>query len=618
MDDENEATDRGDRSDPPARTEQLRIVGAEEAGALMPDSANRGGPEGGARVRIRRRRRRRRSPGRARIDDPHDDLVSDDDAPSRRSTSGRPRRDLGTSSRADDVRDRLFESIPRRAPSSFLDDDGPRPSGPSEDVTRAVAVRPAPGRAADRGSDSASARRPVASRPSDADDDDSAWLASLGEPDQRRRDRSEPLRRRARRPGRARGAREADAGGLGCRTGPSRPPARCPRCWSTRTAATTTRGPPTAPSPAGATPPASGTAAEYSDVSDLGDDLPRGGALDEGERPSLDEFFSFEDLDSGAAARRAAGRRADRRRPAGPRRRSEPRAGGGPAQRRSTPWAAPTPAGTCPSPWAPASPSPCSPSCCCASGPAATLGLVAVAVGLAAAELLATARRAGHHPAALVGLAAVGRPAPRRLLAGRGRLPPGPVPRRRLLAVLVPVRRRHRATGAERWVSRCSPSCYVGVLGSFAALILRIRLAARHQPAAGRHHPHRGRRHRRASSSAATPGRSPLSPISPNKTVEGALGGFAAAVIASVAAQPLRPGPAALRRAVGLGHAGRGRRHRRPARRPVRVAAQAQLRGQGHGDDHPRPRRRARPLRRAAVRAAGHLLPGPAARPHPA
>ena len=45
MDDENEPQS-GRPPRPPARTEQLRIVGAEEAGALM-DQANRSAPGGG-------------------------------------------------------------------------------------------------------------------------------------------------------------------------------------------------------------------------------------------------------------------------------------------------------------------------------------------------------------------------------------------------------------------------------------------------------------------------------------------------------------------------------------------------------------------------------------------
>ena len=47
------------------------------------------------------------------------------------------------------------------------------------------------------------------------------------------------------------------------------------------------------------------------------------------------------------------------------------------------------------------------------------------------------------------------------------------------------------------------------------------------------------------------------------------------------------------------------------ARRPGRVAGQARPRHQGHGQRPPGPRRRARPVRRPALRAAGRLLPGP-------
>ena len=51
-----------------------------------------------------------------------------------------------------------------------------------------------------------------------------------------------------------------------------------------------------------------------------------------------------------------------------------------------------------------------------------------------------------------------------------------------------------------------------------------------------------------------------------------------------------------------------------PARRPVRVDDQARPRREGHGQRPARPRRPPRPLRRPAVRPAGGLLPLPAAR----
>lgn len=165
-------------------------------------------------------------------------------------------------------------------------------------------------------------------------------------------------------------------------------------------------------------------------------------------------------------------------------------------------------------------------------GPAATLALVTLVIGLGTAELLSSARRGGHHPAVLLGLvASVGLPL---AVYWRG------VEAYPLLAFLV-------VAAGLLWyvfgVDSDSPAsnlgitllavAYVGGLGSFAALILRLPggigtdvLLAIIIPTVA------------ADVFAFVVGRnagkSQLSPISPNKTVEGLLGGVAGAVICSV------------------------------------------------------------------------------------
>src|SRR3954447_3807493 len=130
MDDENEPQS-GRPQRPPTRTEQLRIVGAEEAGALM-GQANRGGPEGGGAP----------GPGNEGVDNgrrPGPDEVLADDRDDNLHNSIDNGIDNGID---DDVADDLdddfdddfeeavpggrrprsvFESIPD-APSSFLDE----------------------------------------------------------------------------------------------------------------------------------------------------------------------------------------------------------------------------------------------------------------------------------------------------------------------------------------------------------------------------------------------------------------------------------------------------------------------------------------------------------------
>ena len=102
-------------------------------------------------------------------------------------------------------------------------------------------------------------------------------------------------------------------------------------------------------------------------------------------------------------------------------------------------------------------------------------------------------------------------------------------------------------------------------------------------------------------------GKSRLAPaISPNKTVEGLIGGMTGSIIVAVLiVKQIHPWG-------GLGHAlalGRHGRGDGAARRPRRVDAQARPRDQGLRHDPARARRRARPLRRPALLPPGGLLP---------
>lgn len=160
-------------------------------------------------------------------------------------------------------------------------------------------------------------------------------------------------------------------------------------------------------------------------------------------------------------------------------------------------------------------------------GPAATLGLVVVALVLASAEIMSTMRRVGYSPPALVGLAA-GVCLP---LASYWKGEQGLV-LALVLTVLVCLLWYLLGVGSEHAVPNIGVTLltvgYVAALGSFAALILRgphgtgLFLAAILGPIAydmaglfiGRSF-----------------GRSPLSSASPNKTVEGTIGGMVAAFL---------------------------------------------------------------------------------------
>ena len=97
--------------------------------------------------------------------------------------------------------------------------------------------------------------------------------------------------------------------------------------------------------------------------------------------------------------------------------------------------------------------------------------------------------------------------------------------------------------------------------------------------------------------------------LSPNKTIEGLIGGF---VIGTMALLVRRPLPGLADRGRRPDHRRRGRR-RRPDRRPLRVDGEARPRHQGHRPPLRPPRRPPRPPRRGLLHDRRRLLPlGPA------
>ncbi len=163
-------------------------------------------------------------------------------------------------------------------------------------------------------------------------------------------------------------------------------------------------------------------------------------------------------------------------------------------------------------------------------GSAATMALVVVVLVLASAELLTTLRRVGYSPPALVALAAAITFPLATYWRGESGLVLGIA-----LAVFVLMLWYLFGVGHEHAVANIGVTLltivYVGVLGSFAALLLRsphgtgLLLAAILGPIAydiaglfvGR-----------------SMGRSPLSAASPNKTVEGTVGGMVAAFLVTL------------------------------------------------------------------------------------
>ncbi len=167
---------------------------------------------------------------------------------------------------------------------------------------------------------------------------------------------------------------------------------------------------------------------------------------------------------------------------------------------------------------------------CFLIGAAATVVLATVIVVMAAAEFYNATRRAGYHPATLVGLAASGG----MVLAAywRGE---GAIPLVMALALITTLAWWLLDLGGEHAVANAGITVlgivYIGVLGSFAALLLKfpdgigmlfgailVTVAA---DVAGLFVGQRM-------------GRSQLSAASPNKTVEGVVGGFIGAIVVSV------------------------------------------------------------------------------------
>ncbi len=196
---------------------------------------------------------------------------------------------------------------------------------------------------------------------------------------------------------------------------------------------------------------------------------------------------------------------------------------------------------------------------CLVAGPVAALVLVAVVVTLAAGEAFGALRRSGHHPATPLGLLAV----PAMLVAAYLRGPRGVVVAL-AAAVLLGfvwhlVASGRRPAGAKGLVTDLGGTllvvCWVGLLGSFAGLLL--------DPAA---FPHRhgvaylaavvacsAAADVGAYATGAKLGRHPLAPrISPHKSIEGLVGGTVLALaVAGLAIVHLHPFDVGLALAVG-------------------------------------------------------------------
>lgn len=171
-------------------------------------------------------------------------------------------------------------------------------------------------------------------------------------------------------------------------------------------------------------------------------------------------------------------------------------------------------------------------------GPAATVILATVIITLAAAEFFTATRQAGYHPVPIIGLVGTGAVVLAAYWRGEPAIP--------LVLFLVLV------TTMLWWLMDLSPDravpniaitllgvLYIGVLGSYAALLLRLPngigllfgaiLATVAYDVGGLF---LGQRF----------GSTPLGPASPNKTLEGLLGGGFAAVIVSVIVLGVFPG----------------------------------------------------------------------------
>jgi phosphatidate cytidylyltransferase len=167
---------------------------------------------------------------------------------------------------------------------------------------------------------------------------------------------------------------------------------------------------------------------------------------------------------------------------------------------------------------------------CFLIGPAATVVLATVIIVMASAEFFSATRRAGYQPATLVGLAGSGGMVLAAYWRGEAAIP--------LVMALVVVTTLAwwlLDLGGDHAVANAGITVlgvmYVGGLGSFAALLLKFPdgigmlfgaiLVAVAADVAGLFVGQRM-------------GRSPLTAASPNKTVEGVIGGFIGAIVVSV------------------------------------------------------------------------------------
>jgi phosphatidate cytidylyltransferase len=266
------------------------------------------------------------------------------------------------------------------------------------------------------------------------------------------------------------------------------------------------------------------------DVTDLAHDEPPIGALAERERPAIDDFFAFDDLDDDEPAPKRVRPRAGRRRPDRSQATGEERAATDPTR-----------------PVRPAAPAGRNIPVAVAigvglaalaialfrMGPGPTMGFVAVLLGIGAAEFFDATRKAAFRPATLLGLvAAVGLPLG---VYWRGEVAYPIVGGLTLVAALLwfLFGADHEQVTADLGVTLLGVA-YVGFLGSFAALILRTPSVDTTRVLLGAVVPVVAN-----DVFAYTVGRNAgrtklMVHISPNKTVEGFIGGAFGSVIASV------------------------------------------------------------------------------------
>lgn len=262
---------------------------------------------------------------------------------------------------------------------------------------------------------------------------------------------------------------------------------------------------------------------DYDDLSQLGDDDTRVGALDP-DRPR-EGYFGFDELDAEGEPSAAERERAPRPISSDPRRAAPPNQGRVPlGPKPGTGRDIPTAVGV---------------GALLAGvfllfatigGPPWVAALVVAALVMAAAEFFNTVRRAGHQPAVLLGLATVGS-----LPAAAYWKGPEAIPLVLFLSIVFGLLWYLAGVSSDRPVSGAAITWlgvgYIGVLGSFAALMLKLpdgvgvlmgAVVATVAYDIGGY------------VVGSSRGRSPLSAASPNKTKEGLLGGCAVAVLAAI------------------------------------------------------------------------------------